>query len=475
MSTRRAPRTGIEWIATLLALALLSCVTVSVGAARAAQPVEATASTQPVAHSAGRGPIAYSAEALTRASRSQLGRALRRRRADASALRRDRRLLSRCLRSHPGRCGRLRRRVRGERSRLARAGRTVKRLQAHIASAKRFDAQPHAASVSAAVGSSFDEPFVKGIDTNIQGWGSEAVPQIANEMHTLGVDWAREDLEWSKVEPQPGVFDWSSFDQMVSAAQANGITVLPIVGYAPSWASPTDAGDYAAFVKAAVERYGPGTAANLRWWELWNEPYDSYAWSGHTPEPEAYAHDVVAAAQAARSIAPSVKLLIASDYDDSPQAGGSSPWQTTWIDDMFAAEPSLGKWIDGVSVHPYGANPSLPITQTGGWKDASGEWSFQRIDSARAKFLAHGVNVPFWITEIGWSTEEVSEAQQASDYADLIPQVAARPWVRALFPYCLREFEQTPNKESQYGLLKFGSWQPKAAFAVLQRGFASLS
>ncbi len=322
----------------------------------------------------------------------------------------------------------------------------------------------------------FDEPFVKGIVTNIQGWGASAMPQISSEMSTLGVNWAREDLAWSNVEPQKGVFDWSSFDQMVSAATAKGITVLPIVGYAPSWAGPTDASDYAAFMRAAVERYGPGTSANLQWWELWNEPYDAYAWSGHTPEPEAYARDVLAAAQAARGVSPSVKLLVAADYDDAPQAGGSTPWQTSWIDDMFTAVPSLGQWINGVAVHPYGDDPSLALAEPEGWKDAHGEWAFQRIDMVRKKFLAHGVNVPFWITEDGWSTWEVSEATQAHDYSDLIEQVKARPWIRALFPFCLREFEEkATNNQPGFGLLKFGTWQPKSAFYTLQAGLKTLS
>ncbi len=333
-----------------------------------------------------------------------------------------------------------------------------------------------ASSLSTAAPFAKEEPFVKGISTNIQGWGTSAVPDIASEISALGVKWAREDLAWSTVEPQKGTYDWGPFDEVVAAARANGITILPVVGYAPPWASPGDATDYAAFVKAAVERYGPGSSANLIWWELWNEPYAPYAWSGHTPEPEAYARDVFAAAQAAKEASPRVKLLIAADYQDSPQTGGSSPWQTTWIDDMFTAVPSLGHWIDGVSVHPYGDDPSLPLAQPGGWKDANGEWAFQRIDTIREKFLAHGVNVPFWITEAGQSTWEVSEAVQARYYADLAQQVAARPWVRALFPYCLREFDEKPtNNQSGFGLLKFGSWQPKAAFYALQAGLKELS
>ncbi len=321
----------------------------------------------------------------------------------------------------------------------------------------------------------FSEPFVKGINANIAGWGNQA-PQVASEIHTLGATWEREDLAWSEVEPQPGVYNWAPFESVLATAQANGITILPIVGYAPSWTSPSNAAAYAEFVKAAVARFGPGTSANLQWWELWNEPYFAYAWSNKTPEPEAYARDAVAAAQAARSVAPSVKLLISADYEVSPQTGGSTPWETSWIDDMFTAEPSLGQWINGISVHPYGDDPSTPLAQTGGYEDSSGQWAFQRIDTIREKFLAHGVNLPFWITEAGWSTWEVSEATQAHDYSDLIAQAKARPWVRALFPFCLREFSANPtNNQPGFGLLKFGSWQPKAAFGVLQAGFSTLS
>jgi Beta-galactosidase len=320
------------------------------------------------------------------------------------------------------------------------------------------------------------EPFVKGVAVDPVGWGEGAAPEIAGEVHSLGAEWVRTDLPWKEVMPSPGVYDWSHFDSVMRNSEAQGLHVLPILGYAPSWTTPTNAAGYAEFVAAAVARYGPGTTANLHWFELWNEPYYPYAWGGKTPEPEAYARDVAAAAEAAKKIAPSVKFLIAAEYNDSPQTGGSSPWETTWISDMFTAVPDLGKLIDGVAVHPYGDDPALPLAEPGGWKDATGGWSFQRIDTIRAQFLAHGVNVPFWITEVGYSTYGTSEAEQAHDYADLITQVADRPWVRGLFAYCLREYEEHPtNDESPMGLLKSGSWQPKSAFYTLQQGFKTLS
>jgi hypothetical protein len=321
----------------------------------------------------------------------------------------------------------------------------------------------------------FGLPFVKGIDANLSGEGNND-PEDITEMRSLGVSWTREDLPWSEVEPQKGVFNWSSFDRLVKVTKEFGISVLPIVGYAPSWTSPTNAAAYAEFVAAAVARYGPGTSANIQWWELWNEPYFAYAWSGKTPEPEAYARDFAAAAEAAKAVAPGVKLLIAADYQESAQTGGTSPEEKTWVNDMFTAVPSLGKWVSGISVHPYGGDPSLPLREKGGYLDTSGQWGFQRIDTIREKFLAHSVNVPFWITEEGWSTWEVSEATLAKNYTDLLTQVKLRPWVRALFPFGFRENAAHPtNNQPGFALLKYGTHEPKTGWNVLKEGLPSLS
>ena len=315
--------------------------------------------------------------------------------------------------------------------------------------------------------------FVRGVTANLLGWGAGAAGGLAGEMSSLGVSWTREDLKWSDVEPQRGVFDWSAFDAMLASARAHGISVLPVVGYAPAWAAPGDASDYAAFVAAAVARYGPGTTADLQWFELWNEPYYTYAWSGQATSPAAYALDVRAAAVAAKAVAPSVRVLMAAEDGDTPAAGGG--WWSSSVDDYFHAVPDLGRWIDGVAVHPYGDDPALGLAAAGGWKDAQGGWSFARIDSIRASFLAHGVDVPFWITEVGVSTADVSPAAQAQYYADLIPAVRARPWVRALFPYCLREFNAHPTDDQPgFGLESYGSWAPKPAYDTLQQGLTTL-
>jgi polysaccharide biosynthesis protein PslG len=469
----------------------------------AQQPVTLLVATCLTLLAIGAGAAARTTQPSATISSTALHNAIAVRAADRRTLTHTSAALSACLRRHPTRCRAQRRAFKHAHAKLLGAKRRVSSLSANIARRRHAAAggtstatQTPTLTVSGhrlkgstignvgsegnsggSAGSStsnFELPFAKGVDTNLQGWGPAAEPQITHEITAVGAHWAREDLNWSKVEPQRGVFDWSSFDQMVSIAKANGITILPVAGYSPSWTTPDNSSDYAAFIAAAVARYGPGTAANLQTWELWNEPYYAYAWSGKPGDPAAYARDVEAASQAAKQVAPSVRILMAAEDGDAAAAGGG--WWTTSVQDYFTAVPDLGKWIDGVAVHPYGDDPSVPVKEADGFRGATGGWSFQRIDSIRAEFTAHGVNVPFWITEIGWTTSEVSEATQAHNYEDLTAQVAARPWVRGMFSYCLREFNSDPaNSEAQFGLEKYGSWQPKLAFYALQKGFAALS
>ncbi len=319
-------------------------------------------------------------------------------------------------------------------------------------------------------------PFARGAIVDLVQWGPAAQGQIAAEIAGLGASWDRIDVQWSAIEPRPGVYRWAHIDAEVAVAKRYGIHLLPVVSYAPSWTYPENARGYARFVAAAVRRYGPGTRANITWWELWNEPNYTYRWSNKVFEPKAYARDVRAAAKAAKAVKPAVKVLMFADYEDAPQQGGSSPWQTTMIDDYFSAVPDLAKWIDGISVLPYSDDPSLPVVGRNGWKDRTGGWAFGRVDQIRKKFLSHGANLPMWITEVGWSTYTYSDAAQAKHYRDLIAAVRRRPWIRALFAFCLREWQAHPsNDQSGYGLLTFGNWTPKPAYRQLQLSFDTLT
>jgi hypothetical protein len=310
--------------------------------------------------------------------------------------------------------------------------------------------------------------LVKGMVTNALGWGTQG-PAVMNETASIGASWLREDLAWRTVMPDRVTHDWSAFDGLLSTAKSNNKTILPLLGSLPSWTTADDTAGYADFVKQAVQRYGPGTSANLTWFELWNEPY--YDSAGLQSDPDRYAKLVKAAVTAARQVNPNVKFLVAAemDYDVNPAGHGPYQGRFMWTDEMFQSVPDLGSYIDAISVHPYGnVDPSTAV--------AANRMSFQRIDSIRQTFLNHGVDRPEWITEIGWSTWDVSEQQQADYYTHMFNEVHSRlSFVRAVFPFCLREFSGTPtNDQPQFGLERYGSWAHKPAWQSVQTGFAGL-
>lgn len=105
------------------------------------------------------------------------------------------------------------------------------------------------------------------------------------EMDNAGLYWARlNQISWAKIEPSPGVRDWSSlagFEQMVIAMHARGLEVIAIIRETPSWAQAVpgsvcgpiqdeDIPAFANFVRDVVARYSQAPY-EIRHWEIQNE------------------------------------------------------------------------------------------------------------------------------------------------------------------------------------------------------------
>jgi hypothetical protein len=305
-----------------------------------------------------------------------------------------------------------------------------------------------------------------GLNAAVRLFPGRARCEEARLAQATGVRALRDDISWAETEPQPNRYNWTNFDAVVTIATEDGMLVLPVLDDSPTWAAPTgaslpsDVGPYAAFVAATVARYGPGgtfwrahprlPARPLVWYELWNEPY----FADRNRDPSAYARLVRAAVVAGRAANHAARFLIEADLLYQTLGGGLA----NWIGGMYAAVPDLGRYFDGVAVHPYGGNPAIytPDTNT---NDQPG-----RIEQVHAELVAHGDgDKPLWVTEIGWSTCSgddlcVSEAQQAA-YLRTFLRLASTTWssyVRAVFVYSLRDLAPAPRDErvAWYGLLR---------------------
>jgi hypothetical protein len=329
--------------------------------------------------------------------------------------------------------------------------------------------------------------LIVGLNANVSGWGgASTADRLERVIAQTDTRWLRENFVWSTIEPQPGVFDFSYYDHFMLIAARHGEHVLALLYGTPAWAGPSesaipaDPADYAAYVAAVVNRYGPhgsfwGTHPDLarsaiQVVELWNEPFGS-SYDNGVYDPGRYARLVRAAGAAAHAADPSVNVLMASEMQTARDANGNWQW---WTDAMYQAVPDLNNYFDGVAMHDYGNDtrtlrpivPGQPYPNYG---------RTMRIENLRHQFVAHGAaDKPFWITEIGWSTcndspDCVSPAQQEDNLATFLNDARGMwsNWVQAVFVYHYTDGPDPSNVQDAYGLTNYNG-TPKPALRVFR-------
>jgi polysaccharide biosynthesis protein PslG len=313
---------------------------------------------------------------------------------------------------------------------------------------------------------------------------SARMNQVASQ---AGPKWIRQEFDWSQIEPQPGVFDFSRYDQFVLLAAQHNIRVLPLLFETPAWAGsnwntiPSDPSAYAAYVAAVVGRYGPhgsfwsghpGLASYaIQTFELWNEPYYDNGNDGDY-DPGRYARLVKAAAIAGRQADPAARFLLAAE-NQAHFTGNAWVW---WIDALYQAVPDLNNYFDGVAVHPYGTNLTDLSFPTPG-QAYDGYEQIRRVEAIHQEFANHNAaGKPLWITEVGWPTctsgsdRCTTPAGQAADLATVF-DYARTTWknfVQAVFVYSYDDANpDSSNPENDYGLA-YNDGTPKPALAVFK-------
>ena len=108
--------------------------------------------------------------------------------------------------------------------------------------------------------------------------GNDSMDRAAAMAQAAGVKWSREEFSWSRIETQPGVYDFELYDHVVDTAIRHGISVHGLLGYGSRWTEPyTEQGieDFCRWARAVVLRYRD----RIKHWEIYNEP-NIFFWSG---------------------------------------------------------------------------------------------------------------------------------------------------------------------------------------------------
>lgn len=180
----------------------------------------------------------------------------------------------------------------------------------------------------------------------------------------LGVKWTRFLAVWPVIEKENGRYDFSSVDEPVNAARANGITPFvclsngnklysdPIPHPDPNWRliygvkpAPPILNDAAMeawlrWVDAVIAH----TKDRVTHWEIWNEP-NHYAYWGGPPNAADYGRLVRLTAARIRAIQPDAVII----------AGALAGLDPKFIEGFLAEDTARS--VDIVSFHNYAAMP----------------------------------------------------------------------------------------------------------------------
>ncbi len=321
----------------------------------------------------------------------------------------------------------------------------------------------------------------------------ETPSQIAAELsqiRSIGVTWIRVDLEWSGVQPtSASSYSWNRFDAIVAAANAEGISVMPILDYTPPWArpagcgtefcAPADPSAFGAFAGAAAARYAP---MGVHYWEIWNEPNNTQFWQ---PQPNAANYvTLLRAASSAIRLADPHAFVISGGLAPEATSGGNIA-QLTYLS-SFCADGGPA-YVDAIGYHPY-SYPVLP-------SDAQPWNAWTQIDgtSTSVRSILNGCGAAskkIWLTEYGAPTngpgaeatisnynfsanpDHVSESLQALMATQSVQLARADPNVGALFWYTYEDSStDTSSAHNFFGLLN-SDGTPKPAWSALQAAIA---
>ncbi len=273
--------------------------------------------------------------------------------------------------------------------------------------------------------------------------------------------------------------DFGGTDQVMAAAAAHRLSVLPVVLIAPRWdgspkgnhVQPVHDKPYGRYLTALVKRYGPNGSfwsANpslpffpIRSWQIWNEPELTFYWDTGNFAPS-YVRLLRVAHDAIKKADPSASVVL----------GSLTNYAWTDLQSIYKVHGARGLF-DAVGSNPYTSKPAGVIrilTNVRRAMDKNGDHS-----------------KPLIATEVGWPSAlgktkqnfgfNTTEQGEAKKLSQLLPMLASnrKPLGLAGFYYYTWLSTDQPGAVSWAfsGLLRFdssaGTVSAKPAFDAFRR------
>jgi GH35 family endo-1,4-beta-xylanase len=291
-------------------------------------------------------------------------------------------------------------------------------------------------------------------------------------IHDAGCSFVVQHFDWSQIEPLPGEYFWEYPDSVVRACQHYGLNLVVRLDQPPGWALasgedglPVDVKAYAGFVSRVAQRYQGRVEAYV----IWNEPNLAQEWGGRAPDPQGYVELLRAAHLAVEENDPQA-LVVSAGLAPTNRLDQTAVDDRVFLEAMY--EAGAGEFFDVLGAHPYGFAypPDDP-------HDSHEGLNFARLEDLREILVAFGeVDKPVWATEVGWTTEAVSEEQawlvvteeeQAAYLVGAFEKTAEEwPWLERIAVWNLSAGLEADDEKRGYSIVD-DQYEPRPAYEAL--------
>jgi O-antigen ligase len=300
---------------------------------------------------------------------------------------------------------------------------------------------------------------ILGVTADLTQYDSAALAENLDLIAAAGFVWVRQTFAWSEIEAEPGAFDWTTYDTIVSEAASRGLRLIAVLEQPPGWAAPQptappdDLQDFEQFAGAVAGRYRD----EIDLYQVWDEPNLSSGWGGQPPSAVGYAALLQAAYTAIHSADPTATVL----------TGGLAPTSETGPDNLSDVlylrglyENGAAPFFDGVAGKPYGFD-----TGPDDRRAHPGLLNFSRIVLLREEMVRHGdARKTLWASQAGWNALPAGWQGRPSVWGQTTPQQQAE-WTLAAYRRALVEWPWA-------GGVILENWQPRAGEDDPRWGFA---
>lgn len=292
--------------------------------------------------------------------------------------------------------------------------------------------------------------------------------QVTNfeKLADAGFGWVRVRVAWDEIEPMPRTFAWATLDRTLDALAAANLTPVLLLDGSPTWARapkdrmtiagrlapPANPAAFARFARNVAARYG----AQVRYYQIWDEPNIAPHWGARHIEPVNYARLLKAAATAIRTIDADAYIITAA-LAPTADRGHLAQDEVYFLNRLYAA--GAAAYFDAVAIQPFGfaqrpddapvARNALNFRRTlllrqtmidagdgatgiwlmrFGWNRTPGS-PWQSVTAAQQRaFTFDALSMAYrqwpWVVSMGWPTTFVSPNNQMAGFT-LTPEVAA--------------------------------------------------